>query len=86
MKQSNKKLYPEAWSFYVEQARNITNEPELVELGNYRIPEPNKSGNFIYANTIEELWTKFMFQWYKPNLNSESVHGKIQYIVQNFNR
>lgn len=77
-------MYPEAWKFYVEHARNISGEPHLNHLGNYRIPEPNQSGNFIYANVVEELWSSFIRKWYEPNLRSESLHGKIQYIVQNF--
>lgn len=80
----NSKKYPEAWEFYINHARNITQESDLIHLGNYRISEPNRSGKFIYANTVEELWLKFIKSWYDVNFNSESVHGKIQYIVQNF--
>lgn len=76
--------HPEAWKFYIDQARNIMEEPDLKKLGNYRIPVPDKSGNFIYADTVEELWGNFIQQWYKPKLNSESLYGKIQYIVENF--
>ena len=81
---SNSERYPEAWNFYIEQARNITNEPDLIHLGNYRIPEPNRSGRFIYAYTVESLWCKFIESWYRPDLNSESVYGRIQYIVRTF--
>jgi hypothetical protein len=80
----NSEAHPEAWQFYVEQARNIAQEPELVHLGNYRIPKPNMSGDFIYALTVEELWSKFIRAWYAIDINSHSVYGKIQYIVQNF--
>lgn len=81
---SNSEKHPEAWNFYVEQARNISNELNLNHLGNYRIPKPNRSGDFIYAETVEELWSKFIKSWYNIDINSESVYGKIQYIVQNF--
>ena len=83
---SNAIKHPEEWAFYLEQARNIMEEPGLCERGNYRIPRPDKSGHFIYANSPEELWVKFMFAWNDPGsgLNSPSVYGKIQYIVEKF--
>lgn len=83
-RKKNSELHPEAWAFYIEQARNITGEPELVSLGNYRIPIPDQSGNFIYADEIEQLWPQFIREWYKISLDSPSVYGKIQYIVNNF--
>ena len=61
----------------------MEDEPECA-LGKYRIPKPDRSGNFIYANTVEDLWRQFIQAWFEPNLNSESIRGKIQYIVQNF--
>lgn len=51
----NSQKYPEAWKFYEEQARNITGERDLLHMGNYRIPVPNMSGDFIYADTVESL-------------------------------
>ncbi len=81
---SNKERHPEAWDFFAEQARNITQEIELSDLGNYRIPKPNKSGDFLYADKVEELWCMFILQWYKEDVNSESVRGRMQYIVNNF--
>jgi len=81
---SNSVKHPEAWKFYIEQARNIENEPDISMLGKYRIPVPNRSGLFIYADTVEELWSRFIKSWYEVDLNSESVYGKIQYIVQHF--
>lgn len=81
---SNAELYPEAWSFYIDQARNIKEEYDINYLGNYRIPEPNRSGKFIYAQTVEELWGKFIDKWNEPDLNSESIRSKIQYIVNTF--
>lgn len=81
---SNAVNHPEAWEFYVEQARNITKEPDLNHLGNYRIPVPDMSGNFIYADNVGHLWSQFIEAWYKPSLHSHSVRGKIQYIVENF--
>ena len=83
-RQSNKKLHPEAWEFFVEQARNITEEEDLNHLGNYSIPVPDMSGNFIYTDTVEQLWIRFIQAWYRPSLNSHSVRGKIQYIAINF--
>jgi hypothetical protein len=83
-RKSNRELYPEAWNFFEEQARNIMEEPDLIHKGNYRIPKPDRSGNFIYADSPEILWSKFIESWYKVDINSESVYGKIQYIVQNF--
>ena len=80
----NSERYPEAWAFYVENARNISKEPELKQFGTYRIPEPNESGNFIYADTVESLWSKFINNWFLPDINSASVYGKIQGIVQRF--
>lgn len=81
---SNAILYPEAWKFFIEQARNIEEEYDINYLGKYRIPEPNRSGKFIYTDTVENLWFEFHKKWNEPNLNSESVIGKIQYIVNNF--
>lgn len=81
---SNSKKYPEAWVFYVEQARNITEESTLNHLGNYRIPKPNQSNDFIYADKVEQLWSKFIRAWFDEDLNSPSIRGKIQYIVNNF--
>lgn len=76
--------HPEAWEFFMEQARNIMQEPYLIHLGNYRIPRPNMSGDFIYAVTVEGLWSQFIRAWYAVDINSHSVYGKIQYIVQHF--
>lgn len=81
---SNEEKHPEAWKFYIEMARNIEQESDISHLGNYRISVPDMSGNFIYAKTVEELWRRFIVSWYEPNLNSESVYGKIQYIVEKF--
>lgn len=81
---SNAVRHPDTWNFYREEARNIMEEPDLCHLGNYRIPVPDKSGNFIYANEVTELWRLFILAWYRPALNSPSVYGRIQYIVQNF--
>lgn len=46
---SNSQKHPEAWNFFIEQARNVENT-DVEFLGKYRIPVPDKSGNFIYAN------------------------------------
>jgi hypothetical protein len=83
---SNSIKHPEEWAFWIEQARNITEEPTLVHLGNYRIPRPDMSGSFLYADTVERLWIDFMYSWNDPGsgLNSPSVYGKIQYIVEKF--
>lgn len=84
---SNKDKYPEAWNFYVREARNIQEESDLNRLGNYRIPKPDKSGKFIYAETIEQLWSRFIIIWHTiTSLNAPTCRGKIQYITQVFNR
>jgi len=80
----NSEKHPEAWAFYIAQARNIVDEPTLNKFGKYRIPEPNRSGSFIYADKVEELWSRFIEAWYTEDINSESVYGKIQYIVNHF--
>jgi hypothetical protein len=82
--ESNSQSHAEAWEFYIEQARNIMEEPDIVHMGNYRIPIPNMSGDFIYADSPEILWKKFIISWYKTDINSSSVYGKIQYIVETF--
>lgn len=82
---SNSIKHPAAWKFYVKQARNIEKESDINHLGKYRIPIPNQSGQFIYANDPAELWSKFIVEWYKADLSSESIYGKIQYIVTKFN-
>ncbi len=81
----NSKEHPEAFAFFVEQARNITEVLELKHLGNYRIPVPNMSGDFIYSMTVEVLWIKFIKMWYQlEGLNAPTVRGKIQHIVKTF--
>lgn len=84
---SNSIKHPEAWKFWVNQCRNITEEPELYKLGMYRIPVPDQSGNFLYGKTLYHMWHLFISAWYEPKLglNSPSVYGKIQYIVETFN-
>jgi len=80
---NNSKEHPEAWAFYIENARNISKESDLKGLGKYRIPDPIGE-DFIYANDVTELWAKFIQRWYEPNLNSPSIYGTIQYIVNKF--
>jgi hypothetical protein len=48
------------------------------------IANPDKSGSFIFTDTVEDLWYKFITAWHKPSLNSPSVYGKVQHIVNNF--
>lgn len=83
MKQSNKDLYPEAWEFFIEHARNMTGT-EFEERGLYRIPVPDLSGDFIYADCPGILFLRFKKEFYKPRLESHSLYGKIQYIADNF--
>lgn len=52
--------------------------------GKYRIPKPDKSGDFIYSNDVAALFRLFVEEFYKPNINSPSLRGKIQYITNNF--
>jgi hypothetical protein len=81
---SNADLYPECWEFFIEYARNITGEPDICHLGNYRISVPDMSGNFIYADDPGILFIKLKNVFYEPSLDSPSVYGKIQYIVRKF--
>lgn len=81
---SNAIKHPEAWNFFIEQARNVE-DTDVGYLGKYRIPVPDKSGNFIYAKDTGELWRLFIDAWYNiESLNAPTVRGKIQYIVNNF--
>jgi len=81
-KKNNRDLYPEAWLFFVEHARNIENEKGSEY--KYCIPKPDMSGNFIYANCPGALFMDFKYEFYKPSLKSHSVYGKIQAIVDVF--
>lgn len=83
-KESNKEKHPEAWAFFVSQSRNMEEEPDELHLGKYRIPRPNMSGDFIYANDPGPLWARFIRAWYMADHNSHSVYGQIQFIVENF--
>jgi hypothetical protein len=78
--------HPDAWKFWLEQCRNITEEPEINARGKYmyRIPVPDRSGNFLYGETLYHMWNIFIETWYRPSLESPSVYGKIQYIVSTF--
>jgi len=83
---SNSEKHPDAWEFFIENARNMEKEEEVI-YGKYRIPHPCSTlGDirFIYANDSGELWSKFIEEWYKPDLNSQSAYGKIQAIVEKF--
>lgn len=80
---SNAIMYPEAWPIFLENARNMEDEEESIH-GKYRIPNPDMSGNFIYADCPRILFYRFKEEFYKPRLNSPSVYGKIQYIVRTF--
>ena len=82
--QSNSKRYPEAWKFFEGQARNMEGTEE-EHLGKYRIPVPNFSGDFIYADDPGKLWARFIVAWYRIDHNSHSLYGKIQFIVNNLN-
>lgn len=82
-KVSNEVKYPEAWKFFEEHARNIEDEEES-KYGKYRIPSPDMSGSFIYADCPGVLFLLFKEEFYKPRLHSLSVYGRIQYIVRNF--
>ena len=82
---SNADRHPEAWDFCVKQARNIS-ETELSHLGNYSIPVPDESGEFIYSENVESLWFTFIKTWYTiESLKAPTVRGKIQYITNNLN-
>lgn len=81
---SNKEAYPECWEFFIEQARNLENEPDYTPEKKYSVPYPDRSGRFIYADDTPLLFRKLLNEFYKPSLDSPSVYGKIQYIVQTF--
>lgn len=81
---SNRIKYPEAWAFFVEHARNIEEEDE-GKIAPYRIPKPDRSGDFIYADCPGKLFRVFLEHWHKPSLDSPSVRGKIQHIVKHLN-
>jgi len=81
---SNQELYPECWEFFINFARNITQEDDISHLGNYRISHPDMSGKFIYTNDPGILFIKLKNEFYKPSLNSISVYGKIQAITEKF--
>jgi hypothetical protein len=80
---TNSEAYPECWAFFIEHARNMENTTE-VKFGKYRVPKPDRSGDFLYNDKVEELFKDLKYEWYKPGLESPSVHGKIQYIVEHF--
>lgn len=80
---SNAVKYPEAWNFFIEHARNMEDETES-EHGKYRIPVPDMSGNFIYADDSGVLFQRLCVEFYKPRFESPSIYGKIQYIADNF--
>lgn len=81
---NNAKECPEAWEFFIEHARNIMDAPEVNHLGNYSVPIPDGSGNFFYSDCPGKLFHIFAKKFYEIRLDSPSVYGKIQYIVQNF--
>jgi len=80
--QPNSEKYPEAWAFFIEHTRNIMGLPQFTM--NYRVPKPDMSGDFIYSNDVGMLFYLFRQEFYKPSINSHSLYGKIQYVVQNF--
>ena len=79
---TNSEKYPKAWRFFVELARNMEGTI-YEEFGKYRVPSPNKERQFIYAEDTPELFIKLKNEFYKENINSLSLYGKIQYIVNN---
>jgi len=81
----NKEAYPECWAFFIEHARNLEDEPDYTPEKKYSVPCPDMSGRFIYANDTPLLWKKLFSEFYIPGINSPSVYGKIQHIVDHFN-
>lgn len=79
---SNSIKYPDAWKIFESEARNIEVEEDSAN-GKYAIHHPFKS-EWIYANDPGVLFMKFKDEFYKPDINSPSVYGKIQHITQNF--
>jgi len=84
---SNSELYPEAWEFFIEHARNVKAERlagDKEMIADYRISKPDQSGEFFYNNHPGILFCMLRDAFYRVSLQSPSVYGKIQYIVQNF--
>lgn len=79
----NSEAYPECWAFFIEHARNMKGEPE-AKLGKYRVPKPDRSGDFLYHDNVHTLFQLLKEEWYKISLDAPSVYGKIQYIVEKF--
>ncbi len=82
---NNSEKHPEAWAFFIEHARNMEGT-EFEEQGKYRIPYPSLTRpiRFIYADDSGYLWGKFIRTWYEERLDSPSIYGRIQYIVNHF--
>lgn len=75
--------HPDLWHFFEEHARNVQGT-EVEDMGKYRVPKPDMSGTFIYANDPKKLMKKLKDEWFKPGLDSPSVYGKVQGIVRAF--
>ena len=81
---TNSEVYPEAWEFFEEHARNMEGTDE-EHLGKYRIPHPTRLGDFIHAEDPAILFRQMVRPFYTEHKDSPSVHGKIQFIVNNLN-
>lgn len=81
---SNEEAFPECWAFFIEHARNLEHEPDFTPEKKYSIPSPDRSGSFIYAADTPLLFRRLKEKFYEHSLDSPSVYGRIQYIVNNF--
>ena len=84
MKKTNSELYPECWDFFIDFAKNITQEDDIKHLGNYRISLPNTKGEFIYADCTGILFNKLKKEFYKKSSERLSAYGNIQYIIEKY--
>lgn len=69
-RRSNKELFPEAWAFFIEHARNLEYDADYVPEKKYSVPWPDMSGRFIYANDTPLLFRRLVAEFYKPSLDS----------------
>ena len=75
--------HPELWRFFEENARNVMGT-DVEKYGKYRIPKPDRSGMFLYADDPKTLLLRLKEEWFKPSFDSPSIRGKIQAIVRTF--
>lgn len=78
---SNAVKYPECWAYFIALARKFP-ENKLPE--RFGIPSPLPPYDYLYSDDPGKLFGKYKELFYKPNIESPSVYGKIQHIVTHF--